>query len=55
MSFKGYISSKRIVTYCRKVYVPRHPEFGACALARKYGVTRPAMSAAICGKNWSSA
>ncbi len=41
------------VIYCRQVYIPRHPEFGASALGRKFGVSSSSMSHAIQGKTFS--
>lgn len=42
------------VRYCRQVFVARHPEFSASALAAKYGVSVTAMSNAIRGKTFQN-
>lgn len=42
----------RAVEYCRRVYAPRHPRFGASALARKFKVSTPAVAYAIRGQTW---
>ena len=42
------------VRYAREVYIARHPEFGASALARKFGVSSVAMSKAIRGKTFTN-
>ncbi|KKL23510.1 hypothetical protein LCGC14_2424610, partial [marine sediment metagenome] len=34
-------------------YVPRHPEFGAHALGRRFGVSKTAISKILSGENWS--
>ena len=41
------------VRYIRKVYHPRHSQFGARALARELGVSHTAISKAAKGENWS--
>jgi hypothetical protein len=38
----------------RRVYVPGCPEFGGAALARRYGIGRPAISKIINGVTWSN-
>ena len=40
------------VVWARKNFISRHPEFGATALAAKFGVTPTAMSNAIRGKTF---
>lgn len=40
------------VRYVRKVYVPRHKDFGASALGRKYGISAAAMSQVIQGNTY---
>ena len=40
------------VRYIRKVYIPYHPEFGAKALAKKFGVHRETIYSVISGKSW---
>lgn len=40
------------VVYIRKNYVPGDKEFGATALAKKYGVARQTISAVASGQNW---
>lgn len=47
--------TNEVAVYCRNVYIPRHPEFGARALARKFGVSSMAMSKAIRGKTYKNA
>ncbi len=42
------------VRYAREVYIPRHKEFGASALARRFGVSNVAMSNAIKGKTFTN-
>lgn len=42
------------VRYVREVYIPRHVEFGASALARRFGVSNVAMSNAINGKTFTN-
>lgn len=42
------------VRYILTKYTPRHPAFGASALARKFGVSSVAVSYIIAGKNWKS-
>lgn len=39
----------------RRQYVPRHPEFGAVALARRYGVTPACVAGFLWGNNWKRA
>lgn len=41
-----------IVAYCREHYVPRHKEFGARALARRFNVAHPQIVLAVQGKSW---
>lgn len=41
-----------IVAYCREHYVPRHKEFGARALARRFNVAHPQIVRAVQGKSW---
>lgn len=45
----------KLITHLRQVYVPRHPVFGASAMARKYGVTHTAMANALAGRTWRTA
>ena len=40
------------VRYIRKVYIPYHPEFGAKALAKKFGVHRETIYSIVSGKSW---
>jgi len=40
------------VAFIRKNYVPGDKEFGATALAKKYGVARQTISAVASGQNW---
>lgn len=40
------------VVYARSVYIPYHPEYGATALAKKFGVNSSTMCTAISGKSW---
>lgn len=40
------------VLWARAVYIPRHLEYGAAALARRFGVATAAMHNAIRGKTW---
>ncbi len=36
----------------KSTYIPRHPEFGQCALARKFGVSQPAIRAILTGESY---
>lgn len=45
--------TEEIVRYCRKNYTPRHREFGAAALARKYGVTPQTIFYLLCRHTWA--
>lgn len=47
------ILTSAIVEEARRLFIPRHREFGASALARKHGVSSSAMSDAIHGRNWA--
>lgn len=40
------------VLYARKVFIPRHPEFGVVPLSKKFGVTEGTMRGAIKGKSF---
>ena len=40
------------VDYCRQVYIRRDREFGAAALARRFGVTPPTMEAIVNKVTW---
>jgi len=42
------------VRFIRKHYRPRHPEFGARALARRFGVSHTAIGYARRARNWKS-
>lgn len=42
-----------IVREARRLYIPKHPEFGNKPLAEKYGVSCPTMHRAIQGKTWN--
>lgn len=37
----------------RSRYIPRHPQHGARAMAREFGVTHQAISHAVLGKTWA--
>lgn len=41
------------VRYIRRVYQPRHSQYGTRALGREFGVSKTAISKAINGTNWS--
>ena len=41
-----------IVKQIREEYIPYHREFGACALARKYGVSHTTIEAIVHNDNW---
>lgn len=43
-----------VVLYCRSVYKPRDKEFGASALARRFGVSQQTLSKAITGQTWDN-
>jgi hypothetical protein len=43
-----------IVREARRLYVPKHPEYGNNALAKRYGVSAPTMHKAIQGKTWTT-
>lgn len=43
------------VEWCRKVYKPRDKDFGATALARKFGVKRHVITFAVRGKTYKNA
>lgn len=50
---KGLLKlTPEIVAYCRKHYEPRHKEFGARALARRFNVTHPQIVQAVKGRSW---
>lgn len=51
-----YISklTEDVVRYIRENYIPRHPEFGGRALARKFGVDPVTVCEARTGKKWKS-
>lgn len=38
--------------YIRQVHIPRHPEFGTSALARKFGVSNRAITKVLSNKTW---
>lgn len=40
------------VRYIRSVYTPRHREYGMTALAKRFGLSKPAMSHIVCGRSW---
>lgn len=40
------------VRYIRSVYVPRHREFGACALGRRFGVSNTTVDRLVKGFTW---
>ena len=40
------------VRYCRSVYIPRHPEFGASALGRRFGISSVAMAKVVTYKTY---
>lgn len=42
------------VKFIRANFKPRHPEFGASALGRRFGVSYQAIRYAASGKNWKS-
>ena len=42
------------VLWIRKNYIPRHPEFGSRAMARKFGVSHAAIGYARRGDHWKS-
>lgn len=37
----------------RETYIPRHPEFGQCALARKFGVSQPSILCVLQRKSYA--
>lgn len=38
----------------RRIYVWRHPEFGVCALARRFNVGKETVRQIVLGKTWAS-
>ncbi len=46
------ILTEALVIECRKLYIPRHPKFGCCTLAKRFNVGRRALANAIQGKTW---
>lgn len=44
--------SNEVAKYCRSVYIRRDKEFGAAALARKFGISRASMWRIIVGKSY---
>jgi hypothetical protein len=40
------------VLYIRKVYIPKHPKFGQCALARELGVSQARVWDVLQGLSW---
>ena len=46
------VLTEEIVALCRKIHRPGHPELGIRALARRFGVSHPAMGLAINGITW---
>ena len=40
------------VAWCRKVHIPFDNEFGSTALAKKFGISQPAMNAILHGKTY---
>lgn len=48
------ILTEEQVRYARQVFKPRHPKYGASALAREFGVSSTAMSNAIRGKTFTN-
>ncbi|MFD5308286.1 NUMOD4 motif-containing HNH endonuclease [Streptomyces ardesiacus] len=45
--------TEEAVLWARKVYTPRHPEYGSIPLAKKFGVSQSVMHAAISGVTWA--
>ena len=45
------LTEEQVLEIC-KVYIPRHPEFGQAALARKFGVSKSTIRFIITGTNW---
>ena len=45
------IVPREAVPWIRTHYIPRHPEFGQTAMAKRFGVTKHAIHAIIKGKN----
>lgn len=43
-----------LVREARRLYIPKHPEYGNNALAKRYGVSNPTMHKAIQGKTWAN-
>ncbi len=40
--------------WCRRHYIPRHPEFGAAALARKFKISHMCMLKVVTGKTYTN-
>lgn len=40
------------VAYIREVYIPRHREYGQTALAKRFGVSQPAVGYIVRGEHW---
>ena len=47
--------SNELAEWCREVYIPYDPEFGAAALARKLGVSREIIRNIVNGKTYKNA
>lgn len=41
------------IKYIRETYIPRHPEYGARALSRTFGVSATAISLVVRNKTWT--
>ena len=46
--------SNEVAKYCRSVYICRDKEFGASALAKKFGISRESMWRIVTGKSYKS-
>lgn len=57
LKFKGEDNPSAIISnedaaYCRSVYIRRDKEFGAAALARRFGITKSSMCKIVNGKSY---
>lgn len=51
--YRAKLTSEQ-VKFIRKNYIPRHPEFGGAALARKYGVNQQTISRVVNYKRYKN-
>lgn len=49
----GSVLTESQVAYIRRVYIARHPQFGQCALARKFSVSQGTIHRVVYRKCWN--